>query len=157
MANNGYKTAAVSIDASDWYYNLAYIDQLKAGDRAKAEQVKHYYIQHLLDRANYYDQLAHRALKRSPPHIMLLHTNQLNAETLSEIITALTSQGWTIISARTAFADPLYNQAPDILPAGESIIWAHAKAANIPDLRYPAEDAIYEQPRLKQAGLLLKQ
>lgn len=40
------------------------------------------------------------------------------------------------------------------LATGESIIWAQARAAGIPGLRYPAEDAVYEAPRLREAGLI---
>lgn len=154
MARNGYKSAPVSIDASDWYYNLVYAAHLKVGDAGKAERVKQRYIRHLLDRAAYYDGLAREVLGRSPVHVMLLHTNQINAEALPQVVAALTAHGWTITSANTAFQDPLYAQAPDTLPAGESIIWAHAKAHNLPGLRYPAEDSVYEEPLLRDAGLV---
>lgn len=154
MARNGYRSAPVSIDASDWYYNIVHANHLKAGDAGKAERVKQHYIRHLLDRARYYDDLARKVLGRSPAHVMLLHTNQINAVALPEVIAALTAHGWTITSASSAFRDPLYAQAPDTLPAGESIIWAQARARGLPGLRYPAEDSVYEEPLLREAGLL---
>ena len=154
MARNQYRSAPVSIDASDWYYNIVYAAHLKAGDGDRAARVKLAYIRHLLDRADYYDGLARNVLGRSPAHVMLLHTNQINAAALPDVIAALRADGWTIASARRAFQDPLYAQAPDTLPAGESIVWAHAKARNLPGLRYPAEDAVYEEPSLRDAGLL---
>ena len=67
---------------------------------------------------------------------------------------SIDASDWYYISANTAFQDPLYAQAPDTLPAGESIIWAHAKARNLPGLRYPAEDSVYEEPLLRDAGLV---
>ncbi|ADP17149.1 polysaccharide deacetylase family protein 10 [Achromobacter xylosoxidans A8] len=154
MTRNGYRNGLVSIDASDWYYSRVYADHLKAGDAAKAQDVKQRYVRHLLDRAAYYDGLARQLLGRSPKHVMLLHTNPLNAEALPDVIAALTEQGWTITSASAAFEDPLYAQAPATLPAGESIVWALAKARNLPDLRYPAEGSEYEEPLLRDAGLL---
>ncbi|WP_129530327.1 polysaccharide deacetylase family protein [Achromobacter agilis] len=154
MARNDYRSAPVSIDASDWYYNIVYAAHLKAGDAGKAERVKQAYLRHLLDRADYYDGLARDVLGRSPVHVMLLHTNQINAAALSDVIAALTAHGWNIASASSAFQDPLYAQAPDTLPAGESIVWARAKALDFPGLRYPAEDAVYEEPLLRDAGLL---
>ncbi|WP_278485003.1 polysaccharide deacetylase family protein [Achromobacter insolitus] len=154
MTKNGYRSAPVSIDASDWYYSRVYADHMKAGQTAKAQGVKQRYIRHLLDRAAYYDGLARQVLGRSPKHVMLLHTNQLNADALPDVIAALTAQGWTIAAASAAFEDPLYAEAPDNLPAGESIVWALAKAGNLPGLRYPAEDSTYEEPLLRDAGLL---
>lgn len=73
---------------------------------------------------------------------------------LSDVIAAFTAEGWAITSTEAALQDPLYAQLPDTLPAGESIIWALAKAQNMPNLRYPAEDSVYEEPSLKDAGLL---
>ena len=154
MRDHGYKGAPVSIDASDWYYSRVFADHVQAGDNAKAERVKQHYIRHLLDRASYYDRLAQEVLGRSPKHMILLHTNQINATALPEIIAAFKAQGWTIDSASAAFKDPLYAQAPQTLPAGESIIWALAKAQGLPNLRYPAEDSVYEEPALHEAGLL---
>lgn len=154
MAQNDYRSAPVSIDASDWYYSRVYADHVKAGETAKAQRVKQLYVRHLLDRAAYYDGLARKVLGRSPKHVMLLHTNQLNAQALPDVIAALTAQGWTIAPASAAFEDPLYAQAPDTLPAGESVIWARAKALDLPGLRYPAEDSVYEEPLLRDAGLL---
>lgn len=154
MARNNYRSAPVSIDASDWYYNIVYAAHLKAGDAGKAARLKQAYLCHLLDRAQYYDGLAREVLGRSPVHVMLLHTNQINAAALPDVIEALAAHGWNIASAGSAFQDPLYAQAPGTLPAGESVIWAHAKALGVAGLRYPAEDAAYEEPLLRDAGLL---
>ncbi len=148
-----YQSGAVSIDASDWFYNLKYLQLLKQQDSDKLQQLKQLYIQHLLDRAEYYDQLALKTLRRSPQHVLLLHTNAINAAFLPDVINAFKQQHWQLIDAKTAFNDPLYHMQSDTLPAGESILWALAKQQGIEDLRYPAEDSVYEEPLLKQAGL----
>jgi hypothetical protein len=46
----------------------------------------------------------------------------------------------------------VYKSQPDILPAGESVLWALAKQHNLPGLRYPAEDDVYEKPILDRLG-----
>ncbi|MEG1201583.1 MAG: polysaccharide deacetylase family protein [Comamonas sp.] len=154
MHQHGYRAAPVSIDASDWYYNQIYSQQLQQGQAQQAAQVQQAYIRHLLDRARYYDQLAQTVLGRSPVHVLLLHTNQINAASLPAIVRGLRAEGWQIASASQAFADPLYREQPNTLPAGESVVWALAKAQGLPNLRYPAEDARYEAPLLRDAGLL---
>lgn len=154
LEENDYRAAPVSIDASDWYYNLLYLSWLENGDSGKAGQIQQAYIQHLLDRAAYYEQLARQLLGRSPDHVLLLHTNRLNADTLPQLVSAFQGHGWRFISPLQAFEDPLYRQQPDILPAGESIVWALAKAQDLPGLRYPAEDVRYEQPALHSQGLV---
>lgn len=154
MQANGYRPAPVSIDASDWYYNQIYTAHVQAGAHDKAEQVKAAYIAHLLDRAGYYDGLAQQVLGRSPAHVLLLHTNAINAASLPAVIAAFQAKGWVFVPPKDAFDDALYAAQPETLPAGESIVWALAKASGAAGLRYPAEDSVYEEPKLRAAALL---
>lgn len=153
MAANQYLPAPVSIDGSDWYFSdrfLAWRELHASEDPAAYRRV---YLAHLWDRARYYDGLAKRVLGRSPAHVMLLHTNAINAEFLPDVLAMFKDKGWDIVSPMLAFNDPLYAQTSSALPAGESIVWALAKQAQVPDLRYPAEDGAYEQARLDELGL----
>jgi len=65
------------------------------------------------------------------------------------------SRGWRLIDAETAFTDSVFAAEPKLLPAGESIIWALAKATGKidKDLRYPAEDGEYERAEMDRLGL----
>ncbi len=154
LKENNYRSAPVSIDGSDWYYNdiwLTLQDPAEANKRSSLEQE---YIKHLLDRAQYYDALAKQVLGHSPKHVLLLHVNGINAATLTRFIAAFKASGWAICSPKEAFEDPLYAMLPNVLPAGESIVWSLAKQNGIKDLRYPAEDSVYEEPVLRAKGLL---
>jgi peptidoglycan/xylan/chitin deacetylase (PgdA/CDA1 family) len=154
LAKNNYRSAPVSIDTSDWYYNEIWVsmgEPDRAADRAKLKEM---YINHLVDRAAYYDKLAIQVTGRSPAHVMLLHVNSINAELIGEAVQALRAKGWRVVSPKEAFEDPIYQSLPDVLPAGESIVWGLAKARSWSGLRYPAEDSVYEIPALRAAGLL---
>ena len=151
---HGYRSAPVSIDTSDWYYNQVYMALGRSAAASTQARLRHAYVQHLLARAGYYERLALSFLHRSPGHVMLLHTNMLNADALTEVIDAFRARGWTFVAPLAAFADPVYAQTVDTLPAGESVLWAIAKAGGAADLRYPAEDGAYEEPRLRELGLL---
>lgn len=153
LQQHGYQSGAVSIDASDWFYNLKYLSYQKQGKTAQLNQLKQAYIQHLLGRATYYDQLATETLGYSPKHVLLLHMNAINAAFLTDVIQAFRVQGWQWIDTADAYTDPMYQQRPNISPAGESIIWSLAKQRGQAQLRYPAEDAPYEQDNLKRFGL----
>jgi peptidoglycan/xylan/chitin deacetylase (PgdA/CDA1 family) len=152
MRDHGYRPAPVSIDASDWYYSAVFA-KLPLDDDAKRARLMGAYVRHLLDRAGYYDTLAKKVTGRSPAHILLLHTNAINAAWLPQVMRAFQANGWTIVPAVEAFDDPIYREQPDVLPAGESIVWSLAKQAGEPALRYPAEDSVYEEPLLRQLGL----
>ena len=153
MKSIGYKPAPVSIDASDWYYNSRLLSRLKENPGLNYEPYKKAYLAHLWNRACYYDSLSKLLLGRSVKHILLLHHNTINALYLGDVIRMFQEKGWKIIDAKTAFKDPVYKMKPDVLPAGQSIIWELAKEKNFPGLRYPAEDEPYEKPILDALGL----
>lgn len=148
-----YQSGAVGIDTSDWYYNQRYAVWRKAHAHADPSAFRAAYLAHLWDRTMYYDGLSHQLLNRSAKYVVLLHTNRINAEFLPDIIAMLRAKGCTIISPSEAYQDPLYAMKPDVLPAGESVLWSLAKLAGFPNLRYPAEDDVYEKPTLDRLGL----
>jgi peptidoglycan/xylan/chitin deacetylase (PgdA/CDA1 family) len=152
MREHGYANGPVSIDTSDWYYNERFIAWRRDKPASEWARFAEPYIRHLIDRADYYDALALRVLGRRPRHVMLLHTNALNAAFLPRIVRALRERGWTLVDTAEAFADPLYASQPKTVPAGESIVWSLAKEAGVQGLRYPAEDSVYEAPGLDAAG-----
>jgi peptidoglycan/xylan/chitin deacetylase (PgdA/CDA1 family) len=143
-----YLPAPVSVDASDWYYSLRLRSLLQRTPHADTLPYRDAYLRHLYDRAQYYDGLSHAVLGRSVAHVLLLHHNLINALFLRDVIRMFRDKGWTVFDAQTAFRDPVYTMRPDILPAGESILWALAKQKGIPGLRFPGEDDRYEKPIL---------
>jgi peptidoglycan-N-acetylglucosamine deacetylase len=152
MSTQGYESAPVSIDTSDWYYNNRFIEWRTTHPEADTKPFREAYLAHLWTRAEYYEHLSTSLLGRSPAHVMLLHANYINATFLPDVIAMFRAHGWKIVSPIEAFADSLYQEQPTTFPAGESILWALAKQANYPNLRYPAEDAIYEEPILSARG-----
>jgi len=153
LREHGYRSAPVSIDCSDGYYNQRYLALLAAGRSEPVRRLRRAYVRHLLERAAYYDNLARQVIGRSPMHVMRLHTSALNAAALPEVIEAFRAKGWHFVSARSAYEDALYTMQPMTLPAGDSIVWALARERGVDDLRRPPEDATYERPLLRQQGL----
>ncbi len=152
LAAHAYGSGAVSIDASDWYYDERYGQWLGRHPGADPRPFRAAYLAHLWGRARFYDSLSQRLLGRSAKHVLLLHTRRINAEFLPDIIAMFRARGWKIISPAEAYADPLYARQPTALPAGESILWALAREAGFSTLRYPAEDDLYEKPILDALG-----
>jgi peptidoglycan/xylan/chitin deacetylase (PgdA/CDA1 family) len=148
-----YKTGPVSVDASDWYYSKRLGNRLKKNPHANTNPYKYAYLRHLYDRAEYYDDLSRTVLGRSVAHVLLLHHNLINALFLRDVIQMFKDRGWTLIDSEAAFKDPVYAMRPNILPAGESVLWALAKQKGVPGLRYPGEDGVYEKPILDRLHL----
>lgn len=153
LREQGYGSGAVTIDTSDWYYDKRLRDWRAAHPGQAPDAFRAPYVAHLLDRAAYYSRLSRQVLGRDVDHVILLHTNTINALFLDDVIRALRAAGWDIIPPAEAYADPVYANPPDVLPAGESLVWSLAKQAGVAGLRYPAEDGEYEKARLDALGL----
>ena len=155
LASHGYRVGHVTIDNSDWIIDQRLGARLEKDPKADTKPYRDFYLEHMWDRAQYYDALGKRVLGRPVKHTILTHFNLLNGLFLGELIEMFKSKGWQLIDAEDAFTDPVFQAEPKILPAGESIVWSLAKAAGkIPmSLRYPAEDGDYETARMDKLGL----
>jgi hypothetical protein len=131
------------------------VKRLKAHPQADLKPYRDFYLSHIRERAAYYESLAQKILGRSIKHTLLIHYNLLNALFLGDLLRMFKSEGWKLVDAAEAFRDPVYASAPNIVPAGESLVWALAKESGKFDalLRYPGEDGDYEKEKMDKLGL----
>lgn len=155
LKERGYKMGYVTIDASDWYIDQRLRARLKQNPKADLSGYRQFYLDHIWSRAAYYEGLSWRVLGRSVMHTLLIHHNLLNKLFLGDLLSMFERRGWKLIDAAEAFTHPVFAAEPKILPAGESILWALAKESGKFDreLRYPAEDSVYEKPKMDKLGL----
>jgi peptidoglycan/xylan/chitin deacetylase (PgdA/CDA1 family) len=155
LKEHNYRNGAVTIDASDWYYDSRLRARLKDDPKFDVNRFRQPYLAHIQDRASYYDTLARKALGSTIPHTLLIHFNLLNTLFLPELLDSFEKNGWLIIDADTAFSAQVFQRQPDTVPAGESLVWALAKETGRFEnqLRYPGEDDVYEKPILDRMGL----
>jgi hypothetical protein len=94
-------------------------------------------------------------LGRHVAHTLLLHHNLLNALFLRDLLSMFRDRGWEWVSPDEAYDDEVFAAAPDIVPDGESLIWALAKGTgrHERELRYPGEDGVYEEAEMDRLGL----
>jgi peptidoglycan/xylan/chitin deacetylase (PgdA/CDA1 family) len=152
MKVEGYRNGCVTIDASDWYIDAQIAEALKKDIDTDLTPYREYYINHILDRADYYDTLARLVFKKEIKHTLLIHHSLLNALFLDDLLIALKTKGWKLIDAKKAYKDSVLSQQPLIAPCGESIVWQCAEQIEeiSKTLRYPAEDGEYEKEKLEE-------
>ena len=155
LRQHGYRIGHVTIDNSDWIVDQRLTARLQKDPNADVKPYREFYLEHMWDRAQYYDSLAKRVLGRPVKHTILMHFNLLNGLFLGDLIEMFKSKGWQLIDAEDAFTDPVFRAVPKTVPAGESIVWAIAKEKGIiaKTLRYPAEDGDYETTKMDRLGL----
>jgi len=155
LKTHGYANGSVTIDTSDWYIDQRLRAALKANPQKPLDNYRVFYIGHMLDRARFYTGVAN-SVGVAAPHTLLLHYNLLNALFLEDLMKAFEERGgFTWIDASTAFADPLFKTNPDVVPAGESLLYAIAKQkGKLPkDAPYPMEDGDQLKGPMDQLGL----
>lgn len=147
---HGYRNAHVTIDTSDWYIDNRLKAQLKADAKTDLVAYRRFYLDHLWERATYYDSLAISLFGHSIDHTILLHHRLTTALFLDDALAMFRRRGWRIVDASKALASPTFAQVPNALPAGQSLLWALAKSdLRLSDqLRYPGEDGDYERPKM---------
>ena len=155
LAEHNYRNGHVTIDTSDWYIEQRLTARLESNPAAPVKPYRDYYLDHMWSRAQYYNTLAKRVLGYQPRHTLLMHFNLLNALFLDDLIAMFKAKGWQPIDAEEAFTDPVFASKPNVIPAGQSLIWSLAKEKGTlaKELRYPAEDSTYEAARMKKLGL----
>jgi peptidoglycan/xylan/chitin deacetylase (PgdA/CDA1 family) len=155
FTEHNYRVGHVTIDTSDWLVDQRLTARLKENPKADVKPYRDFYLDHLWDRAQYYDSLAQRVTGRMVNHTLLTHYNLLNGLFLNDVMEMFKRKGWEFIDAAEAFQDPVFAAKPNVLPAGESIVWSLAKEkGTIPmSQRYPAEDGAVELERMKKLGL----
>ena len=101
--SNGY----VTVDNYDWYLDRKSQDALDAGQQVDYDKLGALYVRMMLYAAEYYDSLAVQMLGESPVHVLLLHENDLAALYADDLVRALRTTGWTIVSPDEAYESPL--------------------------------------------------
>lgn len=129
---NGYVTA----EASDWNIEALTVEAKAAGKTFFMDDLRDYYVTLHLDAANAYDAIAIKTIGRSPAHVMLLHETDIAALFIGDLVAALRNDGWKIITADEAYADPISKAMPDVPSAQGSLIEAMAWEKKLPPPRW---------------------
>lgn len=153
LNNQNYRNGHVTIDASDWYIDQRLVKRLRENPRADISEFRKFYLDHIWERAQFYEKLSIEINGRHIKHTLLLHHNLTAALFINDLIEMFKSKGWKIVSAAEAYKDPVYKIQTSF--AGESLIYAQAKdSGNYNEiLRYPAEDSRYEKVKMDLKGL----
>lgn len=141
---NGYITA----DGSDWNMEALALAAKHRGQPIDMAALRDLYVETHVQSADFSDALARRTLGRSPMHVLLLHETDVSTLFIGDLVRALRADGWEIVPADTAFADPIYGEQPDVKLASGSIIEMLAWEKGIKGNRWYARNDIKYATRL---------
>jgi peptidoglycan/xylan/chitin deacetylase (PgdA/CDA1 family) len=109
LSKNGYKNAYITVDFSDWHLESLFRNSITKKDKVNLNKLRDLYISLAKESLDHYDSMAKKYLGRSPKHILLLHETDIAALFIGDLVKAMRSWGWTIISSKDAYTDKLYD------------------------------------------------
>jgi peptidoglycan/xylan/chitin deacetylase (PgdA/CDA1 family) len=140
LERSHYREAHVTIDNADWLIDRELRARLTMDPDSDTRPYRDLYLRHMRAFARYYREAAGEVFGRDIPHVLLTHFNLLSALHLGDLLDALRSDGWSMIAAAAAYDDAVFGRSPNVLPAGDSLVWACAREAGRKLPRPPIED-----------------
>lgn len=128
IGKRGYRTAPCTIENSDYEFNRAYFLMLSRNDDAAAERLRSDYLAYTSAAVDYYSQLNRQVLGYEPPHIMLLHDSELNADVIDSLIALFEQKKYRFITLAEAESDPAY-RTPETFITKYGPMWGYRWAA----------------------------
>lgn len=136
LVDHGYRIAPVTIDNSEWIFNVAY----RKAEPQQREAVGREYVAYMNRMVEYYESQSRALFQREISQVLLLHANSINSHFLKDILAMLRSRGYRFVSLEEALKDPAYN-LPDLFTGRGGISWIHrwAIAREVPKSFFQGE------------------
>ncbi len=144
LTEHGYTIAPVTIDNGEWVWASAYRKTLaKGGDKATLARLRKDYVPYMVAKVDFYERTSIELLGYNLPHILLMHANELNAETYGDLIAGIRARGYQFVSLDEAMRDPAY-QRGDTFTGRYGPSWLHrwALAEKKPKAFYEGEPVV---------------
>jgi peptidoglycan/xylan/chitin deacetylase (PgdA/CDA1 family) len=150
----GLRNGYVTVDGADWHLEMLTQEAARAGKTMDMNALRDLYVTTHVEAANFNDALARRLLRRSPAHVLLLHETDIAALFIEDLVAALRKDGWEIITADKAFADPLRREMPDPAVTNGTLFAQMVQARGLQAETWPPAAGQNLQKRLFQERVL---
>ena len=113
----GYTNARITINNCDYYMSYIMQKALRAGKQIDYEKLRTVYLKVMLECVEYFDGWFALQGRKSMNHVLLMHSNDLTALYIGDLVQALRDRGWTLISIHDAYKpvpDDFKNTPPTI-------------------------------------------
>ena len=134
LAERNLKNGYVTVDNYDWHINNLWRRAVRDGRSVDLDILQTAYIDILMSAIEFYDAAAVKHLGISPPHVLLLHENDTSAMFIDDLVSALRTEGWEIISPDEAYKGAFAQTVPQTVRTRQGHLAALAIEAGA-DLR----------------------
>jgi peptidoglycan-N-acetylglucosamine deacetylase len=132
IGERGYKIAPVTIDSKDWLFLAAYAGAKKQGDARVLAEVSEAYLKYVDSAFAYAEKSAGELFGQPVKHILLLHSNELNADNFDALFALLKKRGYQFITLEQALTDPIYQYPGKYRSSSDWLsLWAFHKGIRL--------------------------
>jgi peptidoglycan/xylan/chitin deacetylase (PgdA/CDA1 family) len=124
LKTHRYQIATCTIDNEDYVFAEAYDRMLASHDETSATRLRKAYLDYTATEIDFYTQLHKQLFGREISHVMLLHANRLNADTIKEVLELFASRNYRFVSLAQAQSDAAY-ATPDTFATKSGMMWAY--------------------------------
>lgn len=108
LAGRGYKVTPHTIENSDWLFNVPYALAVQKGDEETARRLREAYLELTMTATEFAENVSPKIFGREIPQILLIHTNDITADCLDEVLQKLAARGYKFVTLDKVMADPAY-------------------------------------------------
>jgi peptidoglycan/xylan/chitin deacetylase (PgdA/CDA1 family) len=124
LHDRGYVIAPFTVENADYIFQSLYAGARAREDRAAAARIRTAYLDHTDTMLTFCERLSRETFGREIPQILLIHDNEINADSLAELLDRLMARGYTFASLDEALRDKAY-RTPDQFVGNFGPSWLH--------------------------------
>ncbi|WP_332817049.1 polysaccharide deacetylase family protein [Sphingopyxis sp.] len=136
LAARGLRNGYVTAESSDWHLENLTREAVQANKKVNRKALRDLYVTWHVEAANFADTMMQKVTGRQPVQMLLLHETDLAALYVGDLVRALRKDGWTVVDADAAYADPIGAVMPDTAAANGTLTEALAWQAGQPAPRW---------------------
>jgi peptidoglycan/xylan/chitin deacetylase (PgdA/CDA1 family) len=108
LAARGYKVTPHTLENSDYIFNVPYAQALEKGDAALAKRVREAYLDLTIAATEFAEKISPKLFGREIPQLLVIHSNDINADSLDELLRRFEQRGYKFVTLDKVMADPAY-------------------------------------------------
>jgi peptidoglycan/xylan/chitin deacetylase (PgdA/CDA1 family) len=108
LAARGYKITPHTIENSDFIFNVGYAQAVQKGDTELAKRLRDSYLELTITATEFAEKISPQLFNREIPQILLIHSNDLNADCLDELLQKFEERGYKFVTLDKVMSDPAY-------------------------------------------------
>jgi len=122
LSENGYKMAPVTIVSDEAIYSTAYIKALEIKDNKLMKKVAEDFVNHINSTLDICEKQSDYLFGRQINQILLLHSNEMNADYFDALCRVIRDRGYQFISLEEAIKDEAY-KTPEKIVGRIGVSW----------------------------------